>query len=146
MLFRSTSFGLRQHPSFPNNETSTVTRLLPHFYGGRPPSRFQLSSCDSRTPTTSGLLRTSTTSGLPRTPAASSLLQTLTANGLPRIPTVSVGAKIRLHWRSWSRRGRGRLRDLQKKSRPEVGLLRQDPLMLKSVLYLNKNGVLERKF
>ena len=54
-----------------------------------------------------------------------------------------VGAKIRLRWRSWSR---GRRWDLQKKSKPEVGLLRQDPPTLKSVLCLNKNGVLERKF
>ena len=57
-----------------------------------------------------------------------------------------VGAKIRLHRRSWSRGSHDRRRDLQKKSKPEVGLLRQDPLMLKSVLCLNKNGVLERKF
>ena len=57
-----------------------------------------------------------------------------------------VGAKIRLHRRSWSRGSRGRHRDLQKKSRTEVGLLQQDPPTLKSVLCLNKNGVLERKF
>ena len=57
-----------------------------------------------------------------------------------------VGAKIYLCQRSWSRGSRGRRRDLQKKSKPEVGLLRQDPPMLKSVLCLNKNGVLERKF
>ena len=54
-----------------------------------------------------------------------------------------VGAKIRLRRRSWSH---GRRQDLQKKSKPEVGLLRQDPPTLKSVLYLNGNGVLERKF
>ena len=54
-----------------------------------------------------------------------------------------VGAKIRLRRRSWSR---GHHRDLQKKSKPEVGLLRQDPPMLKSVLCLNGNGVLEQKF
>ena len=35
---------------------------------------------------------------------------------------------------------------LQKKSKPEVGLLWQDPPMLKSVLCLNKNGVLKQKF
>ena len=57
-----------------------------------------------------------------------------------------VDAKIRLHRRSWSRGSRGRRRDLQKKSKPKVGLLRQDPSMLKSVLCLNKNGVFERKF
>ena len=57
-----------------------------------------------------------------------------------------VGAKIRLRRRSWSRGSRGRRRDLQKKSKPEVGLLWQDTPMLKSVLCLNKNGVLERKF
>ena len=56
-----------------------------------------------------------------------------------------VGAKIRLRRKSWSRGSRGRRRDLQRKSKPEVGLLRQDPPMLKSVLYLNKNGVLEQK-
>ena len=56
-----------------------------------------------------------------------------------------VGAKIRLHRRSWSRGSRGRHRDLQGKSKPEVGLLRQDPPTLKSVLCLNKNGVLERR-
>ena len=54
-----------------------------------------------------------------------------------------VGAKIRLRRRSWSR---GHHRDLQKKSKPEVGLLRQEPPMLKSVLCLNKNRVLEQKF
>ena len=57
----------------------------------------------------------------------------------------SVCAKIRLRRRSWSRGSRGRRRDLQRKSKPEVGLLRQDPPMLKSVLCLNKNGVLERR-
>ena len=36
-------------------------------------------------------------------------------------------------------------RDLQGKSKPEVGLLRQDPPTLKSVSCLNKNGVLERR-
>ena len=56
---------------------------------------------------------------------------------------LGVGAKIRLHRRSWSRESRGRHRDLQKKSKPKVGLLRQDPPMLKLVLCLNKNGVLE---
>ena len=64
----------------------------------------------------------------------------------PQAPSSSVnpvGAKIRLRRRSWSH---GRRRDLQKKSKPEVGLLQQDPPMLKSVLCLNKNGVLERKF
>ena len=34
-------------------------------------------------------------------------------------------------------------RDLQRKSKSEVGLLRQDPPTLQSVLCLNKNGVLE---
>ena len=53
-----------------------------------------------------------------------------------------VGAKICLRRRNWSR---GRRRDLQKKPKPEVGLLRQDPPTLKSVLYLNKNEVLEQK-
>ena len=57
-----------------------------------------------------------------------------------------VGAKIHLRRRSWSCGGRGRRRDLQKKSKPEMGLLRQDPTTLKSVLCLNKNGVLEQKF
>ena len=54
-----------------------------------------------------------------------------------------VGAKIRWRRRSWSRGSRGRRRNLQRKSKPEVGVLRQDPPTLKSVLYLNKNGVLE---
>ena len=63
---------------------------------------------------------------------------------LPLAPN-PVGAKIRLRRRSWSRGSRGRRRDLQGKSKPEVGLLRQDPPTLKSVLYLNKNGVLERR-
>ena len=57
-----------------------------------------------------------------------------------------VGAKILLRRRSWSRGSRGRHQDLQKKSKPEVGLLWQDPPTLKSVLCLNKNGVLEQKF
>ena len=35
-----------------------------------------------------------------------------------------VGAKIRLRQRSWSRGSRGRRRDLQGKSKSEVGLLR----------------------
>ena len=56
-----------------------------------------------------------------------------------------VGTKIHLHRRSWSRGSHGRRRDLQRKSKPEVGLLRQDPPTLKSVLCLNKNGVLERR-
>ena len=55
----------------------------------------------------------------------------------------SVGAKIRLHRRSWSRGSHSHHRDLQKKSKLEVGLLRQDPPMLKLVLCLNKNGMLE---
>ena len=55
--------------------------------------------------------------------------------------TLCVGAKICLRRRSWSRGSHGRHRDLQRKSKPEVGLLRQDPPMLKSVLCLNKNGV-----
>ena len=58
---------------------------------------------------------------------------------------VGVGAKICLRRRSWSRESRGRRRDLQRKSKPEVGLLWQDPPTLKSVLCLNKNGVLERR-
>ena len=58
---------------------------------------------------------------------------------------ICVGAKICLRRRSWSRGSRGHCRDLQGKSKPEVGLLRQDPPTLKSVLCLNKNGVLERK-
>ena len=61
----------------------------------------------------------------------------------PSSSTNPVGAKIRLRRRSWSR---DRRRDLQKKSKSEVGLLWQDPPMLISVLCLNKNGVLERKF
>ena len=56
---------------------------------------------------------------------------------------IVVGAKFRLRRRSWSRGSRGRRRDLQGKSKSEVGLLRQDPPMLKSVLCLNKNGALE---
>ena len=36
-----------------------------------------------------------------------------------------VGAKIHLHRRSWSQGSRGRRWDLQKKSKSEVGLLRQ---------------------
>ena len=55
----------------------------------------------------------------------------------------AIGAKIRLRRRSWSCGGHGHCWDLQKKSKLEVGLLRQDPSMLKSVLCLNKNGVLE---
>ena len=38
--------------------------------------------------------------------------------------TVTVGAKTHLRRISWSRRSRGRRRDLQGKSKPEVGLLR----------------------
>ena len=64
----------------------------------------------------------------------------------PSSSTNSVGAKICLHRRSWSRGSHGRRRDLQRKSKPELGVLRQDPSTLKSVLCLNKNGVLERKF
>ena len=56
-----------------------------------------------------------------------------------------VGAKICLRRGSWSRKSRGRRQDLQRKSKPEVGLLRQDPPTIKSVLCLNKNGVLERR-
>ena len=56
-----------------------------------------------------------------------------------------VGAKIYRRQRSWSRGSHGRRRDLQRKSKPELGVLRQDPPMLKSVLCLNKNGVLERR-
>ena len=37
-------------------------------------------------------------------------------------------------------------RDLQRKSKLELGVLRQDPPTLKSVLCFNRNGVLERKF
>ena len=69
-----------------------------------------------------------------------------TAEVSPSSSANPVGAKIRLRRRSWSRGSRGRYRDLQKKSKPELGLLRQDPPTLKSVLCLNKNGVLERKF
>ena len=69
-----------------------------------------------------------------------------TAEVAPSSSANPVGAKIHLHWRSWSRGSRGHHRDLQKKSKLEVGLLRQNPPMLKSVLCLNKNGVLERKF
>ena len=65
---------------------------------------------------------------------------------MPEPALASVGVKIRLRRRSWSRGSRGRRRDLQRKSKPEVGLLRQDPPTLKSVLCLNKNGVLEQKF
>ena len=60
--------------------------------------------------------------------------------------TTLVGAKICLRRRGWSRGSRSRRWDLQKKSKQELGLLQQDPPMLKSVLCLNKNGVLERKF
>ena len=35
-----TSFGLHQRSSFPNSRTSTVIRLHPSFYGGRPPFGF----------------------------------------------------------------------------------------------------------
>ena len=75
--------------------------------------------------------------------APSPLLHILPALLLPLF--MSVGAKICLHQRSWSRGSRGRRRDLQGKSKSEVGLLRQDPPTLKSVLCLNKNGVLERR-
>ena len=54
-----------------------------------------------------------------------------------------VGAKIHRCRRSWSRGSRSYRRDLQRKSKPEVGVLRQDPLTLKSVLYFNRNKVLE---
>ena len=57
-----------------------------------------------------------------------------------------VGVKIHRHRRSWSRGSRGHRRDLQRKSKPELRVLWQDPPMLKSVLCLNKNGVLEQKF
>ena len=57
-----TSSKLRQCPNFSDNKISIVTRLHPSFYGGRPPSGFQLSSCESRTPTVGGLLWISTVS------------------------------------------------------------------------------------
>ena len=57
----------------------------------------------------------------------------------------SVGAKFHQSWRSWSRDDRSRRWDLQGKSKPEVEVLRQDPPTLKSVLYFNRNGVLEEK-
>ena len=65
---------------------------------------------------------------------------------LDALGILGVGAKICLRRRSWSRGSRGHHRNLQKKSKSEVGLLQQDPLTLKSVLCLNKNGVLKRKF
>ena len=55
-----TSFGLRQHPNFSDNEISIVTRLLSSFYGGRPPFGSRSSSYESQTSTTNGLLRTPT--------------------------------------------------------------------------------------
>ena len=58
----------------------------------------------------------------------------------------SVGAEFRRSQRSWSWDDRGRRWDLQRKSKPELGVLRQDPPTLKSVLCFNRNGVLERKF
>ena len=54
-----------------------------------------------------------------------------------------VGAKICRRRMSWSCGSRGRRWNLQRKSQPEVGLLRQDPPTLMSVLCLNKNGALE---
>ena len=69
-----------------------------------------------------------------------------TAKTHPPSSANPVGAKIHLRQRSWSRGSRDRRRDLQKKSKPELGLLQQDPPMLESVLCLNKNGVLEQKF
>ena len=57
-----------------------------------------------------------------------------------------VGAKIYRCWRSWSWDDHGRRWDLQRKSKPELGVLWQDPPMLKSVLCFNRNGVLKQKF
>ena len=65
------SFGLHQHSSFPDNEISTVTRLLPSFYDGRPPFGSRSDSCESRTSTTSGLLRTPTVGCLSQTSTVS---------------------------------------------------------------------------
>ena len=56
---------------------------------------------------------------------------------------IDVGAEFHRGRRSWSWDDRGRYRDLQRKSKPELGVLRQDPPMLKSVLCFNKNGVLK---
>ena len=56
---------------------------------------------------------------------------------------ICVGAKFRRGQRSWSWDDRGRYRNLQRKSKPELGVLRQDPPMLKSVLCFNRNRVLE---
>ena len=36
----------------------------------------------------------------------------------------SVGAKFHRHWRSWSREDRDRCRYMQRKSKPEIGVLR----------------------
>ena len=54
-----------------------------------------------------------------------------------------VGAEFCRRRRSWSRGDHVRHRDLQGKSKPELGVLQQDPPMLKSVLCFNRNGVLE---
>ena len=58
----------------------------------------------------------------------------------------SVGAEFRRSQRSWSWDDRDRRWDLQRKSKPELGVLRQDPPTLKSVHCFNRNRVLERKF
>ena len=55
----------------------------------------------------------------------------------------SVGAKFCRRQRSWSRGDRGRRKDLQGKSKLELGVLWQDPPTLKSVLCFNRNGVLK---
>ena len=61
----------------------------------------------------------------------------------PSSSTNSVGAEFHRRRRSWSGDDRGHRRDLQGKSKPALGVLRQDPLILKSVLCLNRNRVPE---
>ena len=64
----------------------------------------------------------------------------------PSFSANSIGAESHRSRRSWSWDDRGCYRDLQRKSKSKLGVLRQDPPTLKSVLCFNKNGVLEQKF
>ena len=57
-----------------------------------------------------------------------------------------VGAEFRRCRSCWSRDDRGHRRDLQGKSKSELGVLRQDPPMLKLVLCFNRNGALKWDF
>ena len=64
----------------------------------------------------------------------------------PSSSVSSIGAEFHRCRRSWSRGDHDRRRDLQGKSKLELGVLQQDPAMLKSALYFNRNGVLDWNF